>query len=439
LASPPFRRQNTWPIALSIALHVVGVGGAGFFAFRSLSEKEAREAERNAVAGPRGVIAIELPGVAEGTLVADRATVPEGEVPKEFGGAATARIDNGRPGTGGDNKGERATNLAAMDDSLRRDMDITSHLDRDQIQRLKTAKHRTTHEDIRSTTQPMELTFLASGKGQRNERRPDAQSDPSRGSMHAQEAGVLGGHVGADSNDDLEALGSSAGAARAGSLLGSPGVGVRDAKPGADHHAGAAIAHARPAVTEGKPSIPGIYNGRPNDTVDSDQEVSNAVRGIVQASVAGGNGGEGRGGSPGPAQDPGSGGGSTQRGSVASPLGSGTGDLIDWNTSDPNLVPYLRIIHAKVDPLWANAFPKSAIMELKQGTVILDVTIASDGRATVAWPPARISGIDEFDRNCADALRRASPFPPIPDVLRARGYNTLHIRAPFVAKNPIIQ
>ena len=99
----------------------------------------------------------------------------------------------------------------------------------------------------------------------------------------------------------------------------------------------------------------------------------------------------------------------------------------------------LRHIHAKVDPLWANAFPKSAMVELKQGTVILDVTISSDGHAVVAWPPYRISGIDEFDRNCAAAIRRASPFEPIPQVLRDRGYTTLHIRAPFVAKNPIIQ
>lgn len=432
-------RQLTWPIAVSIAIHVVLVGGAGFFAYRSLSEKEAREVERRAAAGPRGVIAIELPGVAEGTLLEDKATVPEGETPDRFGGASEAHLDNQVSGKGGDARGERATNLAAQNDELRRDTDITSHLDRDQIQRMKTASRRTTREDRRSTTEPMELTFLASGKGEHPERRPNAASDPSRGSLHASAPGVVGGRVGADGRDDPEQIGSSAGATRPGSLVGSPGEGIRDGRPGDDHRASARITHARPSVAEAKPSIPSPWNGRPNDTIDSDQEVSNAVRSIVQASVAGGRGGEGRGGQPGSQPDPGAGGGPTARGSVARAMGNGDGDLVDWNTHDPTLIPYLRHIHAKVDPLWANAFPKSAMMELKQGTVILDVTVASDGRATVHWPPVRPSGIDEFDRNCADAIRRASPFNAIPAALKERGYAQLRIRAPFTAKNPVIQ
>jgi TonB family protein len=192
-------------------------------------------------------------------------------------------------------------------------------------------------------------------------------------------------------------------------------------------------------VTESAPSIPGIWDGRPNDTVDSDQEVANTVRSLVHASVAGGLPGEGRGGSESPALDPGAGGGTTGRASVARPLGSGDGELVDWNTNDPMLLPYFRKIHAKVNPLWANAFPKSAMVELKQGTVILDFTIASDGTATVAWPPVRPSGIEEFDRNCADAIRRASPFDPLPQALKDLGRTSLRIRAPFVAKNPIVK
>jgi TonB family protein len=99
------------------------------------------------------------------------------------------------------------------------------------------------------------------------------------------------------------------------------------------------------------------------------------------------------------------------------------------------MVAYFRRFHAKVDPLWADAFPRSAMLELKQGTVILEITIAGDGTARVSWPPARRSGIDEFDRKCAEAVRRASPFDPIPPAL---GLTTLHIRAPFVTTNPIV-
>ena len=92
-----------------------------------------------------------------------------------------------------------------------------------------------------------------------------------------------------------------------------------------------------------------------------------------------------------------------------------------------------------MNPLWQNAFPKSAMLELKQGTVILEFTIALDGSARVTWPPSRPSGIEEFDRNCAEAIRRASPFPPLPAALRENGRTSLRIRAPFVAKNPIIK
>ena len=60
----------------------------------------------------------------------------------------------------------------------------------------------------------------------------------------------------------------------------------------------------------------------------------------------------------------------------------------------------------------------------------------ADGHVAVAWPPERPSGIDEFDRNCAEAIRRAAPFEPIP---RELGVTRLAIRAPFSANNPIVK
>jgi TonB family protein len=75
------------------------------------------------------------------------------------------------------------------------------------------------------------------------------------------------------------------------------------------------------------------------------------------------------------------------------------------------------------------------MLNLEQGTVILEFTVFADGRAEVHWPPLRPSGIDEFDRNCADAIRRAAPYPPIPPALGS----PLRIRSPFVAVNPIVK
>ena len=196
----------------------------------------------------------------------------------------------------------------------------------------------------------------------------------------------------------------------------------------------APIASERPAVTQGPVAVAAREMGWPRDDVDSEQEVATTVQSLVHASTAGGVVGSGVGGTAG-ADEPGAG-GVLGPGSHSRPLGAGDADVFDYWTTDPRLMPYFRQMHARIEPLWANAFPKSAMVDLKQGTVILEFTIASDGRIAVSWPPARPSGIDEFDRNCADAVRRASPLLPIP---RELGVKILRVRAPFVANNPIIK
>lgn len=432
-----FAEKPGWSIAASIFTHVALLGAAGILAYHLTQAREARQAESRTLA-PNGVVAIELPTFSEGSILVDRVEIPEGTPPDAHGGTTVARLDTGSAGRGGTVSGETAVNLAAINDAMKLSPDLRSHLDRDQDQRLETAKLRTTHEDRRATTNPMELTFLASGTGEHQERRPNAAFDPSRGSLIAPRASVLGGHAGTRSVDEADGPGASPGAARPGQLMASPGLGVRNGEAGARHTDAARIAHGRPAVTEGAPTVTANYNGRPNDTMDSDQEVAAIIQSQVRASFAGGIGGQGRGGTAGPASDPGAG-GTAGAGSVAKPMGAGDGDVFDWYSNDPDVMPYIRKIHAKVHPLWKDAFPKSAMIELKQGTVILSFTIALDGSVNVHWPPTRPSGVDEFDRNCADAIRRAAPFEPLPAALRARGFTRLNMRAPFVAKNPIVK
>jgi outer membrane biosynthesis protein TonB len=84
-------------------------------------------------------------------------------------------------------------------------------------------------------------------------------------------------------------------------------------------------------------------------------------------------------------------------------------------------------VKAKLYPLTANAFPKSAIAELKQGYVFVALDVTADGGFVVAWPPVRTSGIGEFDKNCAAALRSAGRLPPIPPQLgKSRLRVTVH-------------
>jgi len=358
-----------------------------------------------------------------------------GSLPEISGGDTFARLDTGNDGHSGDEQGARAAHLEDNNDHFFATPDPMSHLTRDQMQRIKSSETRASWEDRRSSKEPSELTFVASGKGDRHERRAPSPFDPSRGALASAEAQIMGAdRLGSEKRDSADAAMREVGARMIGSSVSRPGIGVHDGVAGKDHRLSANVMHARPDVAQGNVSIASRVRGRTSDTVDSDQAVSARLQSIVHASNAGGAYDRGIGGTEG-GGEAGSG-GTSGVGSRANPLGEGGGDTVDFNTRDPRLVPYLRKLHAKIDPLWRDAFPKSAIAELKQGTVILDFTIHADGRAQVMWPPRRPSGVAEFDQNCANAIRKAGPFDPLPKEL---GRVALHVRAPFSALNPIVR
>lgn len=420
--------------ALSLVVHAAAVGVVGYYALRSFDAKRA-EAPPSAHAAPAATLGMDLPVFDLGTLLADREQDPNGVPVTPAGGSAVAHVDTGSAGHGGDaQSNQRATNLADVDDAMRLNPDLISHLDRDQMQRLRTARARAAWEDRRATTNPMELTFLASGTGARAERRTPSPFDPSRGAAASPFASSLGGDLGGSDPSEPEAAGQRVGTDRVGAHLASPGIGVHDGRPGSDHRFGANVMRARPDVTAGPPTIPAMTRQRPNDTQDSDQEVASTLRSLTHASMFGGDVGEGRGGAGGGGA-PGAG-GESGAGAHPRPLGQGDGAWFDLDTSDPRLLPYFRRMKAKIEPLWANAFPKQALLELRQGMVIIEFTVHQDGSVDVHWPPVRPSGIDEFDRNCANAIKRAAPFEPIPKDL---GRTSLSVRAPFRQLNEIVK
>jgi TonB family protein len=424
-------------IVVSVVFHAVIAGVVSWAALRSLATPSPAApvepvAPPPALAG--GSEMVELPSVGEGILVENDPVDPTGAPPRVTGGEAVAHLDTGSPGHGGDSRASaQALNLADRDDKMRLSPDLLNRLDRDQLQRLRVAEVRQSWEDQRSTTHPAELTLVASGAGNVRERRAPSPWEPSRGTLESPAASVRGSELGTRLDDPGESD-RRRGGSQVGSLEGAPGAGLYDGHAGVDHRVSAPIGSARPDVARAAIAIPANDPARPKDDVDSDQEVATIVRSLVHASTAGGIAGEGQGGN-GAGGETGVG-ALAGTGSHARPLGLGEGDVFDYWTSDPRFLPYFRQIHAKIDPLWANAFPHSALLELKQGTVILEFTVGADGRVVVSWPPARPSGIDEFDRNCAEALRRASPLPPIPHEL---GLRSVRIRAPFAADNPIVR
>ena len=430
------RKIPGWTLAAaaSVAVHAVLVGAFGWLAYQSLHEREAlaRAAEAQ---WPEVLVPIELPALAEGTLLSTREPDARGVVPELNGGSATPRVDTGVAGAGGDVTVDKpAVNFSDGDERMRLSPDLLSRIDRDQLHRIDAARVRQSWEDRRATTNPMELTFIASGPGTLEERRKLAAANPSRGALQAPAAGVTGADLGAPPRDDGSDVRSKLGGDRLGSIARASGVGLLRAAPGVDHRASAPVASARPDVTQAPVAVNANDRGRTKDDVDTEQEVATTVRSLVHASTAGGKvDGEGRGGSGG-GGDPGAG-GKSGSGSTTRALGIGEGATFDIDTGDPRLQPWFRQIKAKIHPLWANAFPKSALLDLKQGTVILMVTVFADGRVG-AVSTYRPSGIPEFDHNCADAVRRANPLPAIPSSL---GVTRINIMMPFRANNPIIK
>ncbi len=429
----PILGRGSWTWALSLAVHVAVIAVGGEWALRSLAHKSAMRPPHEA----EQLVAVELPAMTESSLVLpavlEATRDPVGAVPRFSGGPTIPRVDTGRDGRGGERTVDRAaTHLRDADERLTYSSGTMNRLDRDQVQRVRVSDRRTTREDRRSSREPMELAFLSPGELSRLERRMESQHDPARGALASREASARGGALGI--GDDGEGLSGIAGTGHRGAPRDEPGPGVRDGSAGTEHVTLAAVARARPDVTRAAVSVEAPAKGRPSDNVDSEQELAAKVQALVHASTAGGVvASQGVGGSAGGGEA--GAGGVFGVGSHPTPLGDGVTDWFDTSSTDPRIIAYFRRFHAKVDPLWANAFPKSAMLELKQGTVILDVTISADGRASVAWPPMRPSGVDEFDRNCAEAVRRASPFDPIPKEL---GLASLHLRAPFVATNPIV-
>ncbi|MGO9833089.1 MAG: energy transducer TonB [Polyangiaceae bacterium] len=429
-------RVHGLTVAVSVAFHAVLTAGLSYVAYRGIEKQETASAESPPEGtSATGAIHLELPAAGEGYWLDQQPPVPEGEVPRAAGGELVAHLDTGARGRGGEPTSSlRALNLADVDDRMRLSPDPLSRLDRDQLQRLRVARQRASWEDRRSTTHPTELTLVATGPGTVRERRAMAAVAPSRGELESRPANVRGADLGVALPPDADEGDRRHGGAVAGSLDGAPGPGLVEGRPGIDHRSSAPVGSARPDVTRGPVAVAASERALPRDDVDSEQDVATTVRSLVHASTAGGLAGEGLGGSDGRGEA--GVGGTRGAGSHARPMGDGDGDVFDYWTSDPRLVPYFRRIHARVDPLWVNAFPKSAMYDLKQGTVILEFTVSADGSAVVSWPPVRPSGVDEFDRNCADAVRRAAPFSPIPPEL---GMRSLRIRAPFVASNPVVK
>lgn len=410
--------------------------GAALFAGSFEAREPDRARARLMPEAREQIVEIELPVlVNDGTGLLGAAPVEPLAAP-HGGGEVMPRPDMAARGRGGTDASDLpALNLADRDDGTRLSPEVRSRIDRSQIQRVRSALARASRDDWRASREPMELTFLASGRAtsRRPERRAPARVDPSAGAHEQGAPQRRGGQVGALEIPLGEGMSPRAiGGAVEGGARSSPGLGVRDRAPGHDSRASAEVPYARPMVSEGTPSVPASTRGRPNDTEDSEQEVATAIQSLVHASTAGGVAGRGPGGEEG--SGPIGSGGMTGGGSSAKVLGNGHGAGVDSNPGDRRRTQYMRQVMGKIHPLWANAFPTWAVLEGRQGTAIITFVISADGsvtRATVTRP----SGVPEFDENCRQAVLRGAPYAPLPPELGP----SFRWAMPFEAKNPAVR
>ncbi|MEO7096658.1 MAG: hypothetical protein ABI175_25595, partial [Polyangiales bacterium] len=148
------------------------------------------------------VIIVELPPSTESDGVPPASTTPEppppSPAPALAGGAKVAIIDTRSAGTGGDDEvAAAARNLGPRADEDTVASALRDDVLRDQDNHLDTGEQRQSNVDRRMALEPMELTFVASGKGFRYERKPVAGKDAPPGVPVAQPASLLGTTLGA--------------------------------------------------------------------------------------------------------------------------------------------------------------------------------------------------------------------------------------------------
>jgi TonB family protein len=420
-AIAPLARRTTAAALASIGVHALVFVVSAVVVAHRWSQTDAEPAPHAyPLPSADDVLVVELPQATDVVPSVARIELPEPTSEPQPSppstGATVARVDTGRAGTGGDpDTVAKARNLAPRVEEDTVTPAIRDDVQAEQENRLATGDTRRGWVDRRRALQPMELTFVASGRGFRYERRAPAPRDATSGVAANVVARPAGGALGAGGRDEGDGFGAPKGGVLAGVATPDPARGASwgSRTIGPPQLTGAAVVLARPHVDRGNPSVASDARGRSGDRRDADLSVADARRSVVATSTGGGErlgdgrGGDGRGGAPGA-------GGRTGEGSNAAALGAGEGPEVIARRN--RHTQYYLNLHARLEPLLADSFPHDAYVQLRNGTLYVDITIAKDGRL-LGVVVTRPSGVPGFDENVVAAIRAAGPFEPVPDLL----------------------
>ena len=431
------RRRASWPLggsgfafAGSVLLHASLLSGGAWLLAQGLSGAPPAPAVKLAPTQVELEPDMALPEVSALGPESDEPSTLPPPLEVTTGGRHAPRPDLQAPGRGGERtSAEQATNLASSIDPIALERDPETERARSQVSRLRTAQFRESRDDRRATPTPMELTFLATGAGHVRARRAFSASDPARGILSGTVASALGSKVGGQGATDTGVEPDAAvGASVAGSDSARFGQGAPGGRDAQEFHAAARVLFARPLVPAARAAVPTETRGRPNDTLDSSQEVAAKVSSLLHASSAGGEVGPGVGGDRGGAL-PGAF-GANGLGSRSSPSGSAFGkDFAD----DPGFSGYSRALREQLSRVLAKSFPDWAIEQGRGGHVIFDMTLSATGKPT-GVRLVRPSGVGEYDDNVLRSVRAVVSFGRLPEGFGAPA----QFRVSWDALNPVV-
>jgi TonB family protein len=108
--------------------------------------------------------------------------------------------------------------------------------------------------------------------------------------------------------------------------------------------------------------------------------------------------------------------------------------VIDERTQDRRYQRYYQEILQRVARV--REFPKSLALRLEQGETIVQFVVGVDGQLRDGPRVVKSSGFSEFDSAAIRAVKRAAPFPPLPDPLKAR---PVPVSLRQIFDNPVIR
>lgn len=361
---------------------------------------------------------------------------PSEDLTATLGGARNAQNLHTRdPGQRGDGRSpESGQLLAVRSDGINLSPDLMNNTAVMQQHRLRTARHRTSPQDRRSTPHPGYDPWIASTDGILLFRVRYAPDVPARGATVPDGLAVSRGssHLPSPPPSPAASEGHPPRSLGTAGAMPRPNAGIASGT-GYVHHVAGPSARGRASIEQGRASTTSEQTSeRPQDTVDAEALATHLLRNALATTLhagptrAPGRGGVGGGGLPGS-------GGGQDTGGHARPHGEGEG-WISLTAPDERYVRYYQAVRREIDRAWADAFPREEMLRLRQGTVILRFVIEADGRLRDVSIQRR-SGIDAFDRNVASAIASVR-VPPIPPEL---GRSEIRVQHAFVFRNPIVR